>query len=78
MNSNPNINLVLMDIRMPDVNGIEAAEAIKKIRPELPVVAQTCYEKDLILDDYPQAHFDGFICKPVNINKLFEIIDHLF
>lgn len=78
VNSNPNINLVLMDIRMPDVNGIEAAEAIKKIRPELPVVAQTCYEKDLILDDYPKAHFDGFICKPVNINKLLEIIDHLF
>ena len=77
VNSNPNIDLILMDIRMPNVNGIEATEAIKKIRPQLPVIAQTCYEKDLILEDYPQAHFDGFICKPVNINKLFEMVDRL-
>lgn len=77
VNSNPNIDLILMDIRMPDVNGIEAAEAIKKIRPQLPVIAHTCYEKDFILDDYPLAHFDGFICKPVNINKLLEMVDRL-
>lgn len=77
VNSNPNISLILMDIRMPDINGVEATESIKKLRPALPVVAQTCYENEMNLDDYPHAHFDGFVSKPVNINKLLEIIDKL-
>ncbi len=77
VNSNPNITLILMDIRMPDVNGVEATESIKKLRPSLPVIAQTCYENEMNLADYPNVHFDGFVSKPVNINKLLEIIDKL-
>lgn len=77
VNSNPNINLILMDIRMPDINGIEATEEIKKIRPALPIIAQTCYESDLDLASMPDARFDGFVSKPVNINILLEMIDRL-
>ena len=77
VNSNPNINLILMDIRMPGINGIEATESIKKMRPTIPVVAQTCYENEINLADYPNTHFDGFVSKPVNINKLLEMIDRL-
>jgi CheY-like chemotaxis protein len=75
--NNPNINLILMDIRMPDIDGLEATEAIKKARPNLPVIAQTCYESEMNLSDYPNVHFDGFVSKPVNINKLLEMIDRL-
>lgn len=75
--NNPNINLILMDIRMPDVNGIEATETIKNSRPNLPIIAQTCYESEMNLADYPTVHFDGFISKPVNISKLLELIDKL-
>ena len=75
--NNPAINLILMDIRMPGVNGAEAAETIKKSRPNLPIIAQTCYENEINLDDIQSAHFDGFISKPVNINKLLEVIDRL-
>ena len=75
--NNPAINLILMDIRMPGINGAEAAETIKKSRPNLPIIAQTCYENEINLDDIQSAHFDGFISKPVNINKLLEVIDRL-
>ncbi len=75
--NNPSIDLILMDIRMPEVNGIEASEKIKKIRPELPIIAQTCYESDLGISNIPNLKFDGFISKPVNINVLLEMIDKL-
>lgn len=77
VNSNPNVNLILMDIRMPDINGIEATKEIKKIRPSLPIIAQTCYESDLDMASMPDAEFDGFVSKPVNISILLEMIDRM-
>ncbi len=77
VNSNPDINLILMDIRMPDINGIEATEEIKKVRPNLPIIAQTCYECDLDLASMPDVKFDGFVSKPVNISILLEMADRL-
>lgn len=77
INSNPEINLILMDIRMPDINGIEATKAIKALRPEIPIIAQTCYENELDTESIPGVKFDGFISKPANINVLFEMIDRL-
>ena len=41
--SNSKIDLVLMDIKMPNVNGLDATKQIKAIRPQLPVIAQTAY-----------------------------------
>lgn len=77
VSSNPNISLILMDIRMPDINGIEATKEIKKIHPNLPIIAQTCYESDLDLSALPEARFDGFVSKPVNISIMLEMIDRL-
>ena len=41
--TDPSINLVLMDIKMPLLNGYDATKRIKNKRPELPVIAQTAY-----------------------------------
>jgi len=75
VSGNPNIDLVLMDIRMPGINGIDATIEIRKIRPNLPIVAHTCYETDLNLSALPNVKFDGFISKPVNISKMMRLID---
>ncbi len=65
----PEIKLVLMDIKMPVMNGYEALEAIKKIR-NVPVIAQTAYvlasEKMQILG----AGFDEYLSKPINLELL--------
>jgi two-component system, cell cycle response regulator DivK len=72
---NPKIDMVLMDIYMPGVNGFEAALKIREIRPELPIVAQTCYENQIARDKVELSCFDDYVRKPININKLLVIIE---
>lgn len=66
------IDLVLMDIKMPGIDGYEATKRIKKERKNLLVVVQSAYA---MKDDVQKAlkmGFDGYITKPVNIEKLTE------
>jgi signal transduction histidine kinase/CheY-like chemotaxis protein len=74
--SNPNIDLVLMDIKMPLLNGFEALEKIQPIRPNLPVIAQTAFTTNEDKERIFKAGFNDYISKPINRAKLFEIIDH--
>lgn len=73
--SGENIDLILMDLKMPEMDGFEALKTIRALSPTLPVIAQTCYEPDIDQSRLLNAHFNGFISKPININKLIEIID---
>ena len=73
-----NINLVLMDIRMPKLDGIEATKEIKKIRKDLPIIAQTAYPEDGIKEETMKAGCIDFITKPISIPKLLETIQKYF
>jgi len=72
--NNPQIKLVLMDIKMPVMNGFDALKIIRNQRPDLPVIAQTAYalvdDKDRII----QAGFDDYITKPIQKDLLIDII----
>ena len=70
-----NIDLVLMDIVMPEVDGFEAANIIKEKHPDLPIIAQTFYDNDIDKEKVDNSKFDSFIRKPININKLLIVID---
>ena len=72
--SDPNIALVLMDIKMQKMDGYEALRLIKQIRPELPVVAQTAFSLNLDEEKTPHADFDNYLSKPIAKDKLVEII----
>ena len=72
---NQSIDLVLMDIYMPEMDGFEASEQIKIIRPELPIIAQTFYDSQIEKEKIEHAKFDDFIRKPININKLLVILE---
>ena len=68
------IDLVLMDIRLPLMNGYEATKAIKLLKPDLPVIAQTAYAMDVEIQTAIAAGCDGYITKPIERNLLLETI----
>ena len=73
--TNPNIDLVLMDIKMPIMTGFEALEQIRPIRPNLPIIAQTAYSSSDDKIKIEEAGFNGYITKPLNRDTLFELIN---
>ncbi len=74
--SEPNIGLVLMDIRMPVMNGYDAAKEIRAINPNIPIVAQTAYALVHERIKYGNA-FDDYITKPIPKEKLAELFHRL-
>jgi PAS domain S-box-containing protein len=72
--NNKKIDLILMDIRMPVMNGHEATEKNKSIFPDIPIIAQTAYstasDRKLAL----KYGCDDFVSKPLNKEELFEVI----
>jgi CheY-like chemotaxis protein len=68
--NNPDIDMVLMDVRMPGMNGLEATMNIKEIRPDLPVIGQTAFTSEEDKDSMQAAGFDDWVAKPVNRPEL--------
>lgn len=64
-----NIDLVLMDMKMPIMNGHEATRQIKKNFPHLPVIAQTAYSTPEEVTKAMSAGCDDFISKPIDREK---------
>ncbi|MBN2523344.1 MAG: PAS domain S-box protein [Bacteroidales bacterium] len=71
---NMNIDLVLMDIKMPLMNGYDATKKIKELKPQLPVIAQTAYVSPLDKQKSMNAGCDDYIAKPINKDTLLNII----
>ncbi len=71
---NEHINMVLMDIRMPIMNGLDATKEIKKLRPNLIVIAQTAYAMDGDRENSLAAGCDDYISKPINLKEFIELI----
>lgn len=68
------IDLILMDIRMPEMDGFEATIAIRKFNPTVPIIAQTAYtaQKDQIIAK--EAGCNDFLTKPLERNSLLNTI----
>jgi len=65
----PEIEMVLMDINMPGMNGFDAAGKIKALRPGLPILAQTAFALDEDKEKYG-GNFDGYVTKPIKAEAL--------
>lgn len=71
-------DLVLMDIMLPEVDGLEATRAIKKICPDLPVIATTANTFIQEEKEYWDAGCDAFLTKPLQFKQLFELMEDFF
>ena len=78
VDENSQIDLILMDLQMPEMNGYEAAIYIKKKRPQLPIIAQTAF---MMADEDEKCYkigCDGFISKPIRARQLISTIKKFF
>ncbi len=71
---NNKIDLVLMDIKMPIMGGLEATEKIKAKFSHLPIIAQTAYSSEADKQLAIKHGCDDFISKPINKEEFFELI----
>src|SRR5690606_629125 len=72
--TNPDIALILMDIKMPEMDGIEATTEIRKFNQKVPIIAQTAYA---LPGDKEKAFIAGcndYITKPVEEARLIKLI----
>lgn len=74
---NNNVDIVLMDIKMPVMNGLEATRKIKKIKPDLPIIALTAFSSIKHKDEAFAFGCDEFISKPINVSDFFNKIFQL-
>ncbi|MFT5697414.1 MAG: two-component system cell cycle sensor histidine kinase/response regulator CckA [Desulforhopalus sp.] len=69
--TNPDrFDLVITDMTMPGVNGLQLAAAVKKIRPKMSVILCTGYSEDINQDTWQSSVLDALFMKPVENNKL--------
>lgn len=73
--SGEKIDLILMDIKMPVMDGYKATAEIKKMRPELPVIAQTAYTDITDRQKAFDSGCDDFLPKPITKASLLEVVE---
>jgi two-component system, cell cycle response regulator DivK len=71
---NTEIDLVLMDVRLPRMDGIEATARIKEINPEMPIIIQTANALPSVYESAKKSGCNEFITKPINIDVLLIIL----
>lgn len=71
---NPDVALILMDIKMPEMDGLQATREIRKINPNVPVIAQTAYAFSNDENKAKEAGCNDYISKPVIYHELIEKI----
>lgn len=72
---NNNVDCILMDIRMPVLDGYEAIKRIKASNNDMPIIVQTAYA---LVSDQKKAFESGcdvYLAKPVRLNTLFSILE---
>lgn len=72
--SSKNIDLVLMDLKMPVMNGFDAVRKIREFLPDLPIIAQTAYSSESDQEKAIACGCNDFISKPFGAEELFALI----
>ncbi len=71
----PDIDIILMDIQLPNLDGLEVTRKIRKSNKEIPIIATTAnvFDEDRIASK--EAGCNAFIAKPINFVELFELLN---
>jgi two-component system cell cycle response regulator DivK len=72
---NNSVDLVFMDLQMPEMNGYEATEILKKKFPTLPIVAQTAFAMSDDREKALDAGCDDYLAKPIKSKDLLSVVE---
>jgi two-component system cell cycle response regulator DivK len=76
---NDTIDLVLMDVKMPVMDGYTATGLIKKFRKDLPIIAVTAFAMEKDIEQSKEAGCDDYFTKPIDFDQLLPRLNqHLF
>jgi CheY-like chemotaxis protein len=76
--NNPDIDLVLMDIKMPDMDGYLATREIRKFNPEVKIIAQTAFALSGDEEKALKAGCDDYTSKPISKETLKKLMHKYF
>ena len=74
LNEDENPDLILMDIRMPEMNGLDATRIIKEVNHNTPVIALSAYAFEENIREAKLAGCDEFMSKPFRVENLIEVV----
>jgi CheY-like chemotaxis protein len=76
---NNDVDLVLMDIEMPVMNGLEATkfirEKLQKPKSSTPIIALTAHNPKIFFDDFKDVGFDQLLTKPYSVKKITDLLE---
>ncbi|MBQ9216139.1 MAG: response regulator [Prevotella sp.] len=74
INEDEKPDLILMDIRMPEMNGLDATRIIKEVNSDIPVIALSAYAFEENIREAKNAGCDDFLAKPFKVENLIDIV----
>jgi hypothetical protein len=76
--ANPDIDLILMDIQLPELDGYEATRQIRNFNKEVTIIAQTAFAINGDMEKSIEAGCNNYITKPINKEQLLELLQKYF
>jgi two-component system response regulator (stage 0 sporulation protein F) len=71
------VKIILMDVKLPDINGVEVFIEIKKIAPDIKVIMMTAFSVENLLRKAMHEGACGVIYKPINIKELIKLVKQI-
>ena len=69
-------DLILMDLQLPFMSGIETTKKIREFNKDIPVIAQTAFSDPELLYKCTKAGCNKYILKPLDINEMYKVLGH--
>ena len=70
------LDLILLDVRMPGIDGIQILKHVRKIKPKTKVIIITAYDEE-VKEEVEKLGIDGFFAKPIDLSKLLDRIRYV-